>query len=198
MFNRAPFPYAFNNAVTETSKDLAVHMSAVAEVYSKNRDSFKTPFNRVGFNQSMLYHYKTFDYNADMTLHADMHGVATLTTEYERGIPFSSHMSGVGSVNANYIRERLFKANMHGVANMYADANRYTIKRLEYTGDLLPGDMIVIDMDRMTVTKNNENALKYFEGDFFELAPDWNEIGYKDNEQSRNVVLVTRYKDRWL
>lgn len=200
MFNRTPFPFTFNRSKYNDvdDKTISVHMSAISSMYSKVKESNNTLFNQTGFNRAFVSSYKAFDYNADMTIHSDIHGIATLTTEYERGIPYHTHMSGIVSVDANYVRERLFNANMHGVANVYANANRYTIKMLEFTGDLLPGDMIVIDMDRMTVTKNSENALKYFEGDFFELAPEWNEIAYKDNEQSRNVVLVTRYKDRWL
>lgn len=198
MFNRSPFPMSFNRPSNENYVDLSVSMTATASVYSKYKESFKTLFNQTGFNRTSIFLNKVFDYQADMTLHADIEGIGTMSAWYERGIPFDAHMHGEATFDGQYIRERLFNANMHGVANLYANFNRYTIRKLEYTGDVLPGDMIVIDMDRMTVTKNTVNALKYFEGDFFELAPSHNELIYSDNEQSRNVVLVTRYKDRWL
>lgn len=198
MFNRAPFQMKFNNASTTVDKEMSVSITADSTMYSKIKHSFKTLFNRTGFNDAFEQKYKTFDYNADMTLHADISSYAILRGEYERSIPFASHMSGISTVDVNYIRERLFSAGMHGIAKMIAGYSRYTIKKFEYTGNLLPGDMLIVDMDRMTVVRNNENALKYFEGDFFELAPEWNEIRYKDTESDRNVMLLTRYKDRWL
>lgn len=199
MFNRSGFNTPFNRGTQATFKDMSATISVDSSIYSKVREVAINPFNRFGFNSGRIVQYKTFDYTTDMTLHADISAIGTISPiEYERGISFDAHMSGAVTFDGQYIRERLFKANMHGIANMYANFNRYTIKKLEYTGDVLPGDMVVIDMDRMTVTNNTQNALKYFEGDFFELAPSHNNLIYSDNESTRNVVLVTRYKDRWL
>lgn len=198
MFNQNGFPFSFNRGTQATFKDISVNISAESSIYSKIKEGVINPFNRFGFNKPSTKMYKSFDYNADMTLHADLEGSGALSVWYERGIPFDAHMSGKSIIEGNYIRERLFKANLNGIANMYANFNRYTIHKFEYTGDVLPGDMVVVDMDRMTVTNNTHNALKYFDGDFFELAPSHNELIYSDGEQSRNVILLTRYKDRWL
>lgn len=199
MFNRSPFPSKFNIGITEVIKDLSVHMSASSEVYSKVKHSQVNLFNRTGFNQLSVITHKVFDYNAEMTLNAEMSAIATLHGEYTREIPHSADtMSGTSNVVANNIRERLQSANMSGVASMYANADKFTIKKFKYTSNLNVGDVLVIDMDRMIVTRNNQNALKHFEGDFFELAPVWSQVRYRDNQASRNVVLITRYKDRWI
>lgn len=67
--------------------------------------------------------------------------------------------------------------------------------------NLEPGDEIVIDTDKMTVTLNGTNAMKYVSDDSdtdLTLLNGVNTIIYSDNAGSRAVNIDIIWKDRWL
>lgn len=65
---------------------------------------------------------------------------------------------------------------------------------------LEPGETLIIDTDRMTVTIDGENAIHLLSGDseFFFLAQGENIITYSDNSNSRNINLNAMWKNRWV
>lgn len=109
----------------------------------------------------------------------------------------SATLSGEGGLIGTIHRTRHVSSYWEGVGTLISHERKTEVKIFDYTGMFKPGDEIVIDMDRKVVTVNGQNALKYFEGDFFDLLPGENEITYTDAEDNRQVLFIFRYRDRW-
>ena len=90
-------------------------------------------------------------------------------------------------------------ANM--VMTTHADTYHiYGTDQLELAGLVLrPGDEVVIDTDKMTVTVNGQNALKYLsaDSDFFQIAPGDNTLTFTAQGGNKADVFIL-WKDRWL
>jgi len=68
-----------------------------------------------------------------------------------------------------------------------------------FTGELAPGETLVIDHKAKTVTIDGVNVLKYFTtGDFPDLPPGSSTVKYGDLEDSRDLTITVTYKDKWL
>lgn len=76
------------------------------------------------------------------------------------------------------------------VTNVQIDINGIHII---YSGTINPSDTVVIDTGEMTYTKNGQNAIQYWQGDFPHLQPGQNTI---DSSAALNIVLT--YRERWL
>lgn len=109
----------------------------------------------------------------------------------------SATLYGEGSLSGTIHRTRHVSSYGEGIGTLVSNERKTEVKIFDYTGLFAQGDEIVIDMDRKTVMINGQNALKHFEGDFFDLLPGENEITYEDNEGTRRVLFVFRHKDRW-
>jgi len=72
-------------------------------------------------------------------------------------------------------------------------------KELEFTGQLAPGDTLVIDTGEKTMLKNAQNAVHEIEGlHDFDLTPGAiNIITYEDSEGSRQLLFQIRHRGRW-
>ena len=71
--------------------------------------------------------------------------------------------------------------------------------KLEFTGELAPGETITIDTKEKTMLKEGQNAIHEIEGlHDFDLAPGTtNNIVYEDNEGSREVLIQVRQSGRY-
>ncbi|MCE5190925.1 MAG: hypothetical protein LLG08_04080 [Actinomycetia bacterium] len=67
---------------------------------------------------------------------------------------------------------------------------------LTFTGDFEDGDVIVIDMDDMTITKNGTQVYT-FSGAFFPFIVGAGGFVYTDDESARSVAVSVTHKDRW-
>lgn len=66
-----------------------------------------------------------------------------------------------------------------------------------YTGNIGPGDTVVIDTGNYTVTLNGQNALQYWQGDFPQLQPGENIVAEFDTLGAGTSVTF-EYRERWL
>lgn len=68
---------------------------------------------------------------------------------------------------------------------------------VKYTGQILSGDVVVIDTGELTVTKNGVNALQYWSGDFPKLPA--GTIDVSEFDQSGNGASIKfDYTERWI
>jgi predicted phage tail component-like protein len=60
-----------------------------------------------------------------------------------------------------------------------------------YTGEITGNDVVVIDTGNFTVTKNGQNALQYWEGDFPQLQPGQNTVTEHDQSGvGANITFI--------
>ena len=76
------------------------------------------------------------------------------------------------------------------------DSETFLIFR--YTGVLQAGEQIVIDTDKFSVTKDGQNALNDYQGEFVDIFPDINVVAYNDSETQRQVNVRVDKCDRWV
>jgi phage-related protein len=77
-------------------------------------------------------------------------------------------------------------------------ATAYIAQVCGYTGTLLPGDVLEIDCDKMTVKLNGADSRRYWTGRFPKLYVGTNEVRYADDEAARTVALDEEHDPRWL
>jgi len=78
------------------------------------------------------------------------------------------------------------------------DALLYLIQVLGYTGTLASGDVMIIDCDELTITKNGTNVRKDFTGIFTMLGTGTNKMEWDDDEASRTLELSVAHSPRYL
>lgn len=63
-----------------------------------------------------------------------------------------------------------------------------------------PGDLLILDTDRITVEKNGANAMEYWRAGSvaFSLAPGLNVVSWWDNETGRRVQATVIWQERWI
>lgn len=68
----------------------------------------------------------------------------------------------------------------------------------DYSGDLAPGETLVIDFKHKTVTLDGVNVLKNFTSTFWNLLPGANTITYEDSEDSRTLLITITHRGKWI
>lgn len=106
--------------------------------------------------------------------------------------------NGSGGIKLRLGKSKEFNANWQGLGTFNISNENFQIEIMEYYGVLNPNDRIIINTERFTVTKNNENALEEFDGNFLTLKEGVNEIVFEDNENTRTVLIRIEHKDRFL
>ena len=167
-------------------------------------------FNQGGFNQSR------FNVHADAFINGKWVAVAKTFMDLTPGVTVSP---SVNAIQTTFTRIRVTTpgvfqsmanafttlqglrdvgATVRIMANTLAtfDGIVLTVQQIEYTGDFSPGDVIEINTERMTVTINGTNALKFTDGEFPKLSPGENYLRYIDSEGTREVVLKVIYRER--
>jgi hypothetical protein len=107
-------------------------------------------------------------------------------------------LSGIGGISVDALKELYGNILLEGLGSIYATPSRYQVKAITYSGDFTVDGTIVIDMDKMTVKLNGQNALNDISGDFFGLLAGENEITYTDDSTNRTVRITIEYRDRWV
>ncbi len=69
---------------------------------------------------------------------------------------------------------------------------------VDYLGDFGPGDIVTIDSRTLEVRLNEGNALHLYRGGFLSFTPGEQEIVYMDEEGSRSVRILIRWRNKWL
>ncbi len=108
-------------------------------------------------------------------------------------------LSGSGTFEAAGTILSCSRVTFSGSGTFEAAATLVDLKTLSYLGPVEPGDIIIIDTERKTITRNGISFLFFFSGKFFDLQPGANTIRYSDsNSSSRAASLVATYTDRYL
>lgn len=107
-------------------------------------------------------------------------------------------LEAAGEIETTGLRERLGSFAVQAELEVSAHAGRYHVDVIRFTDDFAPGDQIVIDMDRLRMTLNGQNALHLMEGDFFRLITGKNELVYTDEETGRTVRMRITFRDRYV
>lgn len=169
-------------------------------------------FNRSGFNRMPFNRFYTIDIifstrmDGEGTLATDavmefnaatnMHGDAAIEVDFIREIVSSIQMDGDGSFSVEMLRERLFSAVMDGEGTLNALVKKYHIDTITIDDSFVPGDKIVIDSQKLRVTKNG-NIIGY-DGDLFDINSGSNTITYSDEETERNILVRVSFRERYL
>lgn len=171
-------------------------------------------FNRAGFNQIKYNRPTTAEVFASMQA-AGIGGFAvsvikeTMAEGVFQGkgtagvtvsrITFAKMLAeGVGGIFIPLGKSRIFSAKWQGIGKIQIDNESYTIEIMKYYGDLAPGDRIIINTEKFTVIKNNQNDLENFDGSFINLKEGINELVFEDGETSRTILLRVEHKDRFI
>ncbi|WP_068616615.1 phage distal tail protein [Paenibacillus tuaregi] len=168
-----------------------------------------SPFNRLTYNRPLtVFVYgsatlhgsggMTAAANVDMTGSARLEGEGSLSADFVREIVFAARMDAESSMSVSFIRERMQSAVLHGIGTLKANGSRYHVDEITFTGPFKPGDKIVIDSGKMTITQNGVNALSLLAGDFFDLNLGNNELTYTDPETGRDILIRISYRDKYL
>ena len=84
------------------------------------------------------------------------------------------------------------------VVEVLGDGYRTHTDSITFTGVFAPGDKIIMDSDRLKMTKNGQNALEEMTGDFFDLNIGNNEIRYTDDQGNRSVLARVTFPDKFV
>lgn len=171
-----------------------------------NRSGYnQTPYNRPGVATVILFSSALSGAGSlyvlatlDATARASLSGAGSLEAAYTRDLAYSTALSGAGSLGAVFVRESNLASGLSGAGSLIPNMSKYRIDYIEFEGEFKPGDRIVIDSDKLTVTINGQNALQQTTGDFFDLALGDNTITYTDTSGSRNVILRIIHRDKFV
>ncbi|OMC94374.1 phage distal tail protein [Paenibacillus odorifer] len=171
--------------------------------------SFLGAFNRAPFNRP--YVIQTF-FNVTIASETDVSArlnadfavgiVFDTATEFNgaptRDIPSAAVFESATELLTSMIRERLNGANFATSTQFSAKVRYMHVDKLAFTGGFNPGDKLVIDVKKQTITLNGVNAIHLLDGDFFELGLGLNEVTYADNEAAREILTRITHRDRYL
>lgn len=167
------------------------------------------PFNQTPFNRSISLEQfisMRFDGEGGLILDAArtttaamvMHGEGTISLAVGKETAVTMQFDGEGGVTFNFGKLRLANMLWNGEGTLIINNESFTIFIMEYFGELKPNDRVIINMERFTVTKNNQNDLENFDGNFINLKEGINEIRFEDGESSRTVLIRIEHKDRFV
>lgn len=171
--------------------------------------SFHAAFNRAPFNRPYVIQAFFNVTIASMTdaaarLNADFAVGLTYesATEFNgaptRDIPAAATFASATELLTQMIRERLHAAGLASSTQFSANVRYMHVDALTFAGDFDPGDKLVIDVKRQTITLNGVNAIHLLDGDFFELGLGLNTVTYADNEAAREILTRITHRDRYL
>ncbi|WP_339306930.1 hypothetical protein [Paenibacillus sp. FSL R5-0519] len=136
--------------------------------------------------------------SGDFTVAVTFESATDLTTEFVREMAMAAEITTATEMLAQLVRERLFGASITTATDFVVNVTYAHINEIGITGDFKPGDVIVIDTKRQTITINGETALHLMTGDFFDLVYGANKLTYTDSEVARNVRTRVTHRDKFL
>lgn len=168
------------------------------------------PFNRTSFDRPYsLDTYFVADIEImtetisrltmDAVMAAEIESVTELNSSMIREIPTDAIIESITEVSTTMIREFMRNVNaIETVTEFNADVTRTHVDSIRFNGNFNPGDRLIIDTKKQTITLNGVNVLHLFDGDFFALVYGPNEIKYTDGESGRNILTRITHRDRYL
>lgn len=170
----------------------------------------KMLFNRGPFNRPFAietYFTATFSSSTDVSSRMSIDFPVTVTidsatdvsAQMVREIPFRSEIETATELLTKMIRERIMPSTTFDTSSEFvAEVTYYHVDEISFIGDFKPGDRLVIDSAKMTVTINGQNALHLTDGDFFKLVLGINKLTYTDQESARNILTRITHRDKFL
>ncbi|MED0672026.1 phage tail family protein [Aneurinibacillus aneurinilyticus] len=168
-----------------------------------NRGGFNTlPFNREGVEGADKYASMIAEISSETSLHAAVEytGQMSVDVESEAVLVAIREQYGAASVKAIsetnlHISTRL-QITIEATSESVLKGRRMHTQMLQFTGQIRPGEQLMIDTERMTATLNGQNVLNKINGLFVELQPGQNTITYADTDNARNIDLILRHRGR--
>jgi hypothetical protein len=136
--------------------------------------------------------------NVDMPVTVICEALTEFNSAMVREITQAAAIESATETLTQMVREMLRAATVESVTEFNVNVTLSHVNVVSYTGNFAPGDRLVIDTRKQTVTLNGVNVLHLFNGDFFDLAYGLNTITYKDAEASRNILTRITHRDRYL
>lgn len=171
-----------------------------------NVSSFnRTPFNRLQFIETFLS--ATFETSTEMSARLSIEFPVTIA--FETSTDVSANMTRELSIVTeaietsteiltSMIRQRIMSASIDTATEISVKVTHAHVDQLRFTGELKPGDKLVVDTKKMTVTLNGQNAIHLVDGDFFDLVLGTNKFTYSDSESARNILTRITHRDKYL
>lgn len=168
-----------------------------------NRSAFNTlPFNREAIEGTDKYAVAVLEATSELVACAsvDYAGKAVLTAESETDLVATRDRYGAATIEANneteFVISTRLQATLEVTSELVAVGRRMQTQTVQFTGLIQPGEVLIIDMEKMTAVLNGRNVLNQLSGTFLELRPGKNTLIYADQDNTRNIELITRYRER--
>lgn len=170
---------------------------------------FGGPFNRLPYNRPLTLEVLfsiSFESESELSSRINLEIPLSVTIETEsemsvsmiRQLAFSATFESATEMLAQLTRERIFTATFESASEIVITVTNAHVDQLSFTGVFKPGDRLVIDTKKQTVTLNGENALHLIDGNFFELISGTNTLTYTDTATSRNILTRVTHSDKYL
>ncbi|MGG1637233.1 phage distal tail protein [Paenibacillus sp. NRS-1760] len=169
---------------------------------------FGGAFNRTPFNRSIsvnVYGRSIMESSTEMSASlirqiktsTTMETLSAMEASFLRAITAAAEMKIITEFESSFIRNIISGgAVMSAISEMIAAGSRYHVEYIEIAGAFAPGDRIVIDAQKLKVTKNG--VITGYNGDFFDFHPESNKITYTDPASGRSVQMRLTFRDKYL
>lgn len=170
-----------------------------------NRGQYnEMPFNRVLIVDVLIDfaidHRNTTSFTGNVQVLPSFEIDHTLSTEFaalrDRIAGFVTDL--LQSMDFSAVRERTGGFTMFMQIEHDFAMSQSQVLTLTFAGGFKPGDRILIDSDKLKMTKNGVNALQDMDGDFISLYVGENRLSWTDDRTQRNVRIRVDYRDRFM
>lgn len=132
---------------------------------------------------------------ASVTSHAHLSAKGDIVARPLIVQSFRAVISAKGSTRATILRMIAYRSNLSGISRLHANARRYQIRTLKYTGSFTSGQVILIRTRQMSIALDGQDATHLMQGQFGRLGSGVNEVVYRDAAAQRSVLLQVEHKD---
>ncbi|MMZ59479.1 Phage tail protein [compost metagenome] len=137
----------------------------------------------------------SIDFPVVVTFESKTEMSASLTRE----IPFAAEIETATEMLAQMIRERvLLVGPIESATEFVVKVTHAHVDEITFNGGFKPGDVLVIDTRKQTITLNGENVIDKMGGDFFDLIYGANKLTYTDSEAARMIRTRITHRDKYL
>lgn len=136
--------------------------------------------------------------NRDIAIGGTIEGISELSAAPTRVMEATGTIEGQSSFSGKINIIFHLGGTISGTSYFQADAQRFHVDIISFTGEFKPGEKITIDSDKLKFTKDGQNALHMMQGDFFDLNAGDNDITYTDDQAGRSIRLRLTHQDRFL
>lgn len=132
---------------------------------------------------------------ASMTGGAKLSAQANLKATMLRIYDARSYISSGSSLQSRVALLLTLQARMSARSSIISNESKYQIRKLVFSGNVPPAGNLVIDANKMELTLNGENAIRYMTGNFGVFSRGINEVIYTDHGTQRTVLFQVLHKD---